>query len=179
MIHKRGVRDVALAYPAAVPWMALFVRGVVDYADRHGGWNLTTSPPDLPISEERAQTVADFRGWPGDGIITAIGSPAEARIARRLGIPVVNLSGAVRKIDLPRVMVDHYSIGRMAAEHLLERGHRRLAYCGLKGLWFSELRCLGSVRLRLVFQRLAGMTPFAYRRSCRLQAGQPSTESDR
>jgi LacI family transcriptional regulator len=126
--------------------MALFMRGVTDYADRHGGWTLTTSPPTLTGAEEIAHTVYSLRGWPGDGVIAAIGNKAEGRAARELGIPVVNLAGAMRDAGLPRVMADHYAIGRMAAEHFLERGLRRLAYCGVKGIWYSEQRCLGFKR---------------------------------
>ncbi len=144
--HKKGVRHIALAYPVAVPWMALFVRGVADYAHRHGGWTFTTSPPTLTGAEEVAHTVYNLKGWPGDGVIAAIGSKAEARAARQLGIPVVNLAGAVRDTGIPRVMADHFTMGRMAAEHLLERGLRRLAYCGVKGVWYSELRCMGFKR---------------------------------
>ena len=40
-------------------------------------------------------------------------------------------------------MPDHRGMGRLAAEHFLERGLRRLAYYGVEGLWFSEQRCLG------------------------------------
>jgi LacI family transcriptional regulator len=40
-------------------------------------------------------------------------------------------------------MSDHYGMGRLAAEHLLDRGLRRLAYFGIKGLWYSQQRHLG------------------------------------
>ena len=143
MTTRRGLRNVVVAYPVAVPWMALFVKGVAEYGEQHGGWNLTTSPPTLAGAEEVAQTVRDLRGWPADGVLASINHPAEARAARRLRIPVVNFSGAMQNAGLPRVMVDQYAIGRIAAEHLLERGHRRLAYYGLKGLWYSERRRQG------------------------------------
>ena len=147
MAKTRGKRRwrVALAYPVAVPWMALFVRGVLDYAARHGVWSLTTSPPTLTGADEYELDIFSLAGWPGDGVIAAIGSPAEALAARRLGIPVVNLAGAQEDAGLPRVMVDHYAIGRLAAEHLLERGLRRLAYCGFAELWYSRQRCQGFV----------------------------------
>ena len=141
-IGKRR-RRVALAYPVAVPWMALFVRGVVDYAARHGGWSLTTSPPTLTGADEYELDIFSLAGWPGDGVIAAIQNAAQARAAKRLGIPVVNLAGAQEDAGLPRVMVDHYAIGRLAAEHLLERGLRRLAYCGFAELWYSRERCRG------------------------------------
>ena len=145
MAKRQQVRRVAVAYPVAVPWMALFVRGVADYAARHGDWTLMTSPPTLTGAEEFAQSVYSLRGWSGDGLFAAIGSTTEARAARRLGMPVVNISGAMRHAGLPRVMIDHYAIGRMAAEHLLERGFRNLAYYGVKGLWYSQQRCRGFV----------------------------------
>jgi len=46
-------------------------------------------------------------------------------------------------VNLPRVMVDQYAIGRLAAEHLLDRGLRRLAFCGASGAWYSRQRGQG------------------------------------
>lgn len=138
-------RQVALAYPVAVPWAAMFVRGVMDYAQQHGGWSLTVSPPSLSWAGEQTLTLDCLKDWPGDGVIAAIGSPAEARSARRLRKPVVNMAASTQKSDFPRVIPDHYGMGRMAAEHLLARGLRRLAYYGFQGLWFSQQRCQGFV----------------------------------
>jgi LacI family transcriptional regulator len=137
---------VAIAYPVAVPWMALFVRGVAEYGDRHGGWNLATSPPTITGSNEHSMSIESLKGWPGDGIIGAVDNEAEAGAAKRLKIPVVDLAATLEHTGLPRVIVDHYSMGRMAAEHLLDRGLRRLAYCGAEGRWYSQLRCQGFVR---------------------------------
>lgn len=141
----RARRHVALAYPLAVPWMTAFVRGVMDYGQRHGGWTLTTSPPSLLGAGEENLTLDSLRGWPGHGAITAILTPADVRAAERLGIPVVNLAATLPDTGIPSVLPDHYGMGRLAAEHLLERGLRRLAYYGVKGFWFSELRCRGFV----------------------------------
>lgn len=143
MKKKRAMQNVAVAYPASVPWMALFIRGVADYAERVGGWNLTTSPSFVPGADELTPTIYNLRGWTGDGVIAALNNPDEARAARRLTIPVVNIAGAMRDTGQPRVMVDHYAIGRMAADHLFDRGHRRMAYCGFRGAWYSQQRCLG------------------------------------
>jgi len=136
---------VALAYPLAVPWMTAFVRGVMEYGQRHGGWTLTTSPPSLLGAGEENLTLDSLRGWPGHGVITAVLTPADVRAAERLGIPVVNLAATLPDTGIPSVLPDHYGMGRLAAEHLLERGLRRLAYYGVKGFWFSELRCRGFV----------------------------------
>ena len=139
-------RHVALAYPLAVPHMTTFVHGVMDYARQHGGWSLTTSPPSLIGAGEEILTLDNLRGWPGHGVFCVILNQADIRAARRLGIPVVNNGSTLPDpAGVPRVRPDHYAMGRLAAEHLLERGLRRLAYYGLKGFWFSELRCRGFV----------------------------------
>jgi LacI family transcriptional regulator len=139
-------RQVAVAYPLAVPHMTTFVRGLMDYAGRHGGWSLTTSPPSLIGAGEEPLTLENLRGWPGDGVFAVILNQSDIHAAHRLRIPVLNGASTMRDTaGIPRVRPDHYAMGRLAAEHLLERGLTRLAYYGLDGFWFSELRCRGFV----------------------------------
>ncbi len=145
-MKRRARRQVALGHHVAVPWMALFVRGVTDYAEEHDGWLVTSTLPPLIDSNPNDLKGRSLTGWSGDGAILAIGSRAEAQAARGLGIPVVNVCGAVRDAGLPRVMVDQEAIGRSAAQHLLDCGLRRLAYCGMAGLWYSQQRYMGFAR---------------------------------
>ena len=44
MPAKHASRQVALAFPLAVPHLALFMRGVTDYAREHGDWTFIASP---------------------------------------------------------------------------------------------------------------------------------------
>ncbi len=44
------------------------------------------------------------------------------------GMPAVNVSGRLEQAALPRVMPDQHAIGRVVAEHLLERGCRNFAF---------------------------------------------------
>ena len=136
-------RKVAICYPLPVPWMTTFVRGIMDYANRHGGWALTTSPPSLIGAGEKALTLEALRGWNGDGAIAAILNERDIEAARRLHFPVLNNASTFRETGFPRVRPDHYLMGRLAAEHLLERGLRRLAYYGMDGYWFNDLRFAG------------------------------------
>jgi LacI family transcriptional regulator len=55
----------------------------------------------------------------------------------------VNVSSALRAADLPTVCSDNARIGRLAAEHLLERDFRYFAYYGLQAVWYSEERYRG------------------------------------
>jgi LacI family transcriptional regulator len=52
-----------------------------------------------------------------------------ARRLRRLRVPIVDLIADVAGIATARVLLDNAAIGRMAAEHLLQRGFRNLAFC--------------------------------------------------
>jgi len=139
------LRQVALVLPVNVSWGAVLVQGVADYSREHEPWDFTTSPPTMAEADEVALTPYGLKGWAGQGAIAVINDAFEARAARRLGFPVVCVNGNVRKPGLPRVMPDYYSGGRMAAEHLLDRGSRRLAYFGLAGAWYSAERKRGFV----------------------------------
>jgi len=136
-------RQVAVAFRGGVPHLARLLSGITDYAQKCGHWALTFSPEPLTIP------MKSLRGWPGDGVLALLHNEAEARAARALRIPVVNLSGALAATGLPRVVVDYRMIGRLAAEHLLERGFQRFGFYGLEDRWHSHERRTGFVeRLR-------------------------------
>jgi LacI family transcriptional regulator len=132
-------RHVALAVPMGSRRFHEIVRGITDWAVRHGNWSLTTfCGADGGDCLER---LADWRG--GDGVIAAVQTEADARIVADVGIPCVNLSSSVAGSDLPRVAVDNEAVGRIAAEHLLACGFRRFAYYGPRGVRFSHQREAG------------------------------------
>ncbi|NLE37547.1 MAG: substrate-binding domain-containing protein [Pirellulaceae bacterium] len=138
--RKRG-KQIALAFPTAIPYMALLMRGVADYARQRGDWTLIVEPGvDGPFPEKLAMSLRSLHDWPGDGVIGIVTSPEEVQEAKKLGIPMVTFAGTLRDCEIPRVMVDHRAIGRLAAEHLLERGLRRFMYFGVKEVWYSDLR---------------------------------------
>lgn len=122
------------------------LRGIADFARQRTNWLLHVSPGTPGLA------VRDLQGWPGDGLIAALFNRREVAAARRLRLPVVNLSGAIRDADFPRVMVDHEQLGRQAARHLLACGLRRFAYYGESEMWYSQQRKQGF---------LAGISPYA------------------
>ena len=122
---EKKTPNVAVLVDTATGWGRRLVRGVVNYSRRHpwylwiksGGQN---APLWLPP------------GWRGDGIIARIGTQAAARRVRATGVPVVNISAIeLPGVDFPRVATDLPAAGRLAAEHLLERGFVHFAYYGL------------------------------------------------
>ncbi|HTO04150.1 MAG TPA: DNA-binding transcriptional regulator, partial [Opitutus sp.] len=95
------------------------VLGIARYAREHN-WHLVT---------DMLETGAWPRDWNGDGILAAMpGPPDELGRVVESGIPCVALSGGANTAHFPRVGPDNRAIGRLAADHLVERGHRSFAW---------------------------------------------------
>jgi LacI family transcriptional regulator len=95
-------------------------RGITRYA-REAGWILDTSMAHYGTIPEH---------WRGDGIV-AILIPERADISRYVKqqrVPTVALYADVPEMNVPRVVLDDVKIGRMAAEHFLERGFTNVAF---------------------------------------------------
>ncbi len=78
--------------------------------------------------------------WRGDGIISRWSSPAFAAALRKARVAAVDLTHRGDLFGIPRIASDDRAIGRLAAEHLLERGFRSLAFCGYSGMRWSRRR---------------------------------------
>jgi LacI family transcriptional regulator len=101
-------------------------RGITRFA-REAGWVLDTSMAHYGVIPHH---------WRGDGIITIL-LPARDDITmyvRQQKIPVVALYADVAELRVPRVVLDDHRIGRLAAEHLLERGFTDLGFYRFTGL---------------------------------------------
>jgi LacI family transcriptional regulator len=120
------------------------LQGVADYIELYGPWSLfidSYSKGELDRSW--------LRRWKGDGILAQVGTRSVAERLLRSGIPCVEIWGKINVEILPHVVGDDLAIGRLAAEHLLQCELRNFAYCGYKGLWWSDKRFQGfSERLR-------------------------------
>lgn len=120
-------REVAVLVETSTSWGAEIVRGMADYAKRHGPWYFYLEP------RGRYEVIHLPPHWKGDGIIARVTTPVLARQIVRSGIPAVNVScfdhGRGR---IPICTCDERAIGRMAADHLRERGFTRFAYCGVE-----------------------------------------------
>lgn len=112
------------------------VAGVGDYAQGR---------PGLGVGSVRRRTAnAGFGAARAcEGLIGHLYSDALATAAVEMGIPVVTVSGLLSEYPIPRVATDHAAIGRLAAEHFIERGYRQFAFVGYSGLEFSDGRYAG------------------------------------
>ena len=78
--------------------------------------------------------------WRGDGIIARIETDEVAKLVGRCKLPVVDVSAARRVENIPWVETDDAAIAKLAAEHLLERGFKNLAFVNDPGFNWSLWR---------------------------------------
>ena len=114
---------VALLVNTAISYQRDALRGIARHVRGARPWSFY-------VEQERRERYPELRRWRGDGVIVAAHSPRVVRDLERLGVPVVDISSVVRSEGFTLVGGDNRGAGRRAAEHLLERGHRRFAFCG-------------------------------------------------
>ncbi len=128
-------RSVALLLETSNAYSRGLLDGIVGFVQRHGAWSVY-----LPEQERGADPPEWLRRWHGDGIIARIETTEIARAVRRTGLPVVDVSAGRFLEDIPWFETDDRAIATLAAEHLLERGFRNLAFCGDPGFNWSVWR---------------------------------------
>ncbi|MBX3427182.1 MAG: DNA-binding transcriptional regulator [Pirellulales bacterium] len=120
------------------------LRGISRYAKHHGPWEFYITPGDF------AQHLPRIKQWSGDGIIARLETPAIARDVCAANLPTIILDVSQNiPLDMPElqrfseVASDSVEAGRMAAEHLLDRGFKQFAYVGEHGRIWSHNREAG------------------------------------
>jgi LacI family transcriptional regulator len=114
------------------------VRGISRFARGQGPWSIYV--------EQRS--IFDppppwLKRWHGEGIICNRATPEVDRAVRTTGVPVVDLGGPTDEPDAVQVLNNDAAIGRLAAEHLLGAGFRRLGFVGHSGVYWSDDRLGG------------------------------------
>jgi LacI family transcriptional regulator len=120
------MRRVALLIETSREYGRGLLRGVTRYQRERGPWSLYFRPQGL------GELTADWlREWHGDGILVRADDRALADAVVRSGVPAVELRFSFPDLPLPSVGIDSGGIVDLAVGHLLDRGFRALAYCGL------------------------------------------------
>ena len=149
-------RSVALVMNAATPYDRKCIRGVADYAEKVTNWTLY-------VEEDPLRLWPGLSRWRGDGVIADFHERQLPKFHQCSEIPVVRIGGGPRWGD-PSLAdayfeTDNEAIPRLAAEHLIERGYQRLAFCGLErsqiAPWPKERGAWPTIRARIFKQRAA------------------------
>lgn len=131
------------------PYEADIVRGVIRYSDHAGNWSFFSF---------QNRPYADFEHIDLSQVEGVIGGFYDERWiddVKRSGVVAVNTSNSLADADLPRVGVDDLAIGRMGAEHLLERGYPNFGFLVRGQNWYSKRRLEG---FRAVIETQTGGT---------------------
>ena len=112
--------------------------GIAEFVRAHSPWSIYVEQREL---EAEPPPWLTRRIW--DGIIVRPTTAQLVRTFRRLKIPAVDLNDRKAGFGIPRIRSDDEAIGRLAAEHLLERGFRSFGFCGFKGEDWAERRRTG------------------------------------
>lgn len=134
----RSRRNVAIISNYAETLGMDLVRGAVAYAVEVGNWELvsrTSLPAELSLDHFEEDAPAHV-----DGVVGQIYSEEALQRLRRRVKHVVNVSNRFGHISAPRVSPDDIAIGRLGAQHFLERGFQNFGFIGIPGHWYSERR---------------------------------------
>ena len=99
------------------------LHGIRCYAINRKQWVFRNGPPHRGI-------LGPLREWKPHGIIAHLFDAEIARAVMRLRRPVVDVACTLPKLKAPVVDVDHAAVGRLAAEHFLERGFHHYGFFG-------------------------------------------------
>ncbi len=111
--------------------------GIAHYSALNGRWTFFRKKPDYLISEETID-LKELKDWKPDGVICSI---TQAKELSQLNVPIVGYDPGNYKGRIPCILSDDRETGRLAAQHLLELGHRNFAFCGFNSLQWSRDRC--------------------------------------
>ena len=117
--------QVALLIETSNAYSRGLLRGIRTFIREGADW-------EIHYSEQGRGDVPPpwFMNWTGAGIIARIENRVIEEAIFKAGVPVVNVSAAKLNRAFPTVISNSDGIGRLAAEHLLERGFRHFGYCG-------------------------------------------------
>lgn len=127
---------IGLVFGYGLSYYRDIVRGVRAYAESRSHWSFT------PIATE-PEALGDLGPLDLDGLIAHVFTRELGEALLRLGRPVVNVSGVLPDLKIPRVMADHEQVGRLAAGHFLDRGLRHYGFFGYTDHAFSKGREAG------------------------------------
>ena len=129
------IPKVILRIETSVAYGRGLLFGIAKYSRVHGPWAFYSEPRH----EETA--LPHLEKWGASGIIARIPDvkkKTEQFIIK--GLPAILVPLEEEIPDFPNIIDDCATAGRMAAEHLLDRGFRQFAFCGFSDMHWSRKR---------------------------------------
>ncbi len=134
-------RHVALIVETSSGYGRNLLSGIVRFMRMHDEWSVFLEQRDL-----WNRPPSWLHQWQGDGIISRATTPWLTEAVKKTGVPLVEVTDRKGDSEFPQVRSDDEAIGRLGAEHLLERGFERFGFCGFQQEAWSKRREDGFVR---------------------------------
>ena len=170
-MSRAGPPRIVLLMSSFAGYERGLLRGIARYGRFRGPWVffLSGDHPSLPLPRMEAfdgmpfelhrvsgsrqdRALPDLRGLGATGFIGRIQTEAVARTVLASGVPAIAMDLSEEQLapqsplaQVPEIRPDSGKAGRMAAEHLLERGFRNFGFCGYPGRNWSQGREEGFV----------------------------------
>jgi len=140
----KGLKRVALTVENSRAFGRDLIRGIVRYSRLHGPWVFYRQDLFYIAQEGEPAKLALLRKWGPQGIISRDLKNLEE--LESWGIPLF-VAVAIEPPSAKRnnIVTNDHAIGRMAAEHLLERGFHYFGYCGFNNICWSTQRGEGFI----------------------------------
>jgi LacI family transcriptional regulator len=153
--------NVALIVETSSAYGRQILSGIARFQRAHGGWSVL-----LDEGTVRGLQPNFLENFDCDGIICRSTSPGWLSALKEFKVPVIDLNDRHGYLGVPRVSSDMAAIGRMAVEHLLERGFRHIAFSGYKNEVWSAERLAGVQEALISRGKICGIyeSPFQLRR---------------
>jgi LacI family transcriptional regulator len=135
IVKARQKKIALIGLPILQSVNNLLNAAVARHAEQAGNWQFIYS------AQNTVEAFQFLRKLDCDGAIVRITSPAMRREAVKIRFPIVNLSSWLENSGVPTVRPDWRMLGRIAAEHLLEKGYRRFGCVVVPGGWYIQARC--------------------------------------
>lgn len=119
------MKHVAILIETSREYGRGLLRGIARYNREHGNWLTYFEPQGLGDVPPRW-----LKTWKGDGILARIDNLPTAAVLRAKEVPIVNLRGVLSVLEFPFIGSDNKAVGRLAANHFLERGFKHMGFCG-------------------------------------------------
>ncbi len=135
---RKKKHRVALVIETSSNYGRRLLEGVTRYAKSNSNWQVTL--------EQRSLTDRPpgwLREWNGDGIISRATTRRLADELSASRVPIVELTDRHGDFGLTHLWSDDLAIGKLAAQHFVERSFKNFAYCGYSKEAWSEKRLEG------------------------------------
>ena len=131
------IRKVMLLIETSCVYGRELLLGIGKYSTIHGPWMFYKGPPHYADPSEKKRVMSRLMKWANGAIIR---EPKSDKLLT-VGVPVIVSPNVIGQMpNLPVIVTDCAAVGRIAAEHLLDRGFRQFAYCGFDDMPWSRGR---------------------------------------